>query len=925
MKTRWYDQTPESLAEQFNTDLSTGLSKKEAASRLKSYGKNEIFPVSKRPFKNYLLHIVTDFMALLYIISAALDAIVTGDKMPLVGIAVILLNYLVTIFAYVKSHRVLEEMGHISLPSAKVMRGGKLYLIKQERLVRGDVILVSAGDIVPCDARLISSEGLTVLESGLFQTDKPSQKDENEMEHRKVSPSDRTNMIYASTIVTAGKGRAVVCDTGEDTLVCMLGKNRVINDHDKLKVSETIRKFCSSANLLMILFVFLITGISLLTSAGDRSAFEVYMTSLSLSVSDMTELAIAFTYIVIACGVFSALKRNKEINAGALIKNSSRIDKIKELNCLIVPKESLFSERDMTLSKMYVNGKLVDIREGSGGDHERCLRYALISTGIYGMQKLVSNNDSGENIYTPEQDAIIHAAERSGLYDRTLDRDYPILDHTAAGNGSLFETTLVLHGSAYLAILRGGAESVLQHCDRYLENGRVFEMDYDSRSRLIAEATHLMRGNNRILAVASKRHPYNSLVRIGQAQSDLIFEGFLCIEEPMIPGAAKYISQCKAAGMRIILFCKDVAENNKAMAISMGIAKDSSECTTLAEISKMKEDLIRANISIYSMYEGLNNNQQRYIINWLKADYGCKIGVLGRDLDDLILLNEAEVGFSEIVTISGKASGGSVDLTVKDLPVQMKNAKNGGKGGCEALKFVSDVIVSNPDSSGNGGFNSMITAITSSRMIYRNLLTMMRYLLYSQGGRLWLVVGALLFSLPTLLPRQILFLGLIVDVLAVLVIAFSKPDRSILGEKDRAEEAIGHLRSLCLMMIGISLLWPILILTAPFVFAAFGIVLSPEQTISYGFVCCILTQFLSLAAFRMLRRKNKPEIRIGTASLCSILFLTAFVVTAFFVPSFGALFGIVRFPPICWVGILLTALLSVLMIYFYLHVLDKDR
>ena len=200
MKTRWYDQTPESLAEQFNTDLSMGLSKKEAASRLKSYGKNEIFPVSRQPFKNYLLHILTDFMALLYIISAALDAIVTGDKMPLVGIGVILLNYLVTIFSYVKSHRVLEEMGHISLPSAKVMRGGKLYLIKQERLVRGDVILVSAGDIVPCDARLISSEGLTVLESGLFQTDKPSHKDENEMEHRKVSPSDRTNMIYASTI-----------------------------------------------------------------------------------------------------------------------------------------------------------------------------------------------------------------------------------------------------------------------------------------------------------------------------------------------------------------------------------------------------------------------------------------------------------------------------------------------------------------------------------------------------------------------------------------------------------------------------------------------------------------------------------------------------------------------------------------------------
>lgn len=128
-------------------------------------------------------------------------------------------------------------MGRFSLPSAKVLRDGRIYLVKQEQLVQGDVIFVAAGDIIPCDARLVESDGLTVLETGVTQNEKPVIKDASFAEHRMLSPEGRKNMLFASTVVTEGKGKAVVCDTGEDTLVCILGKNTTICDHEKLEVT----------------------------------------------------------------------------------------------------------------------------------------------------------------------------------------------------------------------------------------------------------------------------------------------------------------------------------------------------------------------------------------------------------------------------------------------------------------------------------------------------------------------------------------------------------------------------------------------------------------------------------------------------------------------------------------------------------------
>ena len=200
---------------------------------------------------------LTDFTALLLVFTALLAAIFEDTPQALILIAVLAVYYAAAIFAYVKAQRVLEKSGSHALPTAKVMRGGKLYMVRGEELVPGDIIFVSAGDIVPADARLIESDGLAALEVSLTGAIKAVPKDANFLEYRELSPNEQKNMLFASTILTAGTGRAVVCATGPDTLVCELKKNPPVVSHEKLSVMTALKKFCRIWSLCMSAAIFL--------------------------------------------------------------------------------------------------------------------------------------------------------------------------------------------------------------------------------------------------------------------------------------------------------------------------------------------------------------------------------------------------------------------------------------------------------------------------------------------------------------------------------------------------------------------------------------------------------------------------------------------------------------------------------------------
>ncbi len=915
MAGKWYDKSSFQTASLLGTDVNVGLSREEVLSRRRLDGANDIYPTPKKNYKKYISHLLTDYNSVLMIITLLIAAIFDETENLYVMLVVLLTYYIVAMFAYMKSQSVLDDMGKGALPNAKVLREGRMLMVKQRQLVRGDIIYLSAGDIVPCDARLCESDELDVLEVNVTGGSHAVRKSARFEDYHDIAPSQQRNMLFASSIITKGTCKAICCEIGEDTLVCKMKKNQPIVSHEKLGIFEWIAKFCRRWTLCMTLGILVLTVLSIMFGQSHNGIFGSFMTGVSLAVSSMSEFYSAFAYIVLACGIFGALNRKKEVNRGALIKNSAKLDDIKKLTCLIVPKDEAFIIRGMTLEKVFANGDTYNVTDrGYKKNASRVLRYALISTGKYGAGKLTLNNLQGENIYTAEEDAIIKGAEYLSEYNIGLELKYPLVDHLNRGNGVAFDTSLVKYENSYFISLRGDYSLVLPLCRHYTEDSRVHNMTDEKLNSLYIEAEKLARQSYRVIAVASKDVVVNNLRRVSNSYNDLTLEGFLAIKEPILPESAKNVLRASNAGMKIIMLCKDESENNKVVAESLGIATGEDSIISGRDLAAMKEGLFRADIDKYTVYEGLTLNQKRLLVRFLQ-EKGERVGYLCSELDEIILMKEADVGFSQSVTISDKAGGSGVDLSRHNMPIYSKNA-NAHNSGCEALKFVSDIIVSEPDASGTGGFNAIVDALLCSKSIYYNLHRMLKYMIISQISRLLIVFASIFLGFSALIPSQILFLGLVIDFAAIIIIAFQKPEHSLLKRNSDLGNKISKpfTRNPECVFFGIILAAAISIITV--LLTRYGL-LEAATTSWFCFITCIITQ---ISLLNECKRENSifdKNVRVNGAYVAMLVLVTAFIVLNVTLPGFAELFGFASVGKYALIAAFAPALLLTLLFEIY--------
>lgn len=916
MSERWYDKTIQQIEQKLNTDINTGLSTKELRKKQRKGYDNAIFPIPHHSFGEYLKKILTEPTILLLLAIALLSAVLEKNTAACVIMGIVAFNCIISVITYTKAQQVLEDMGHLSIPTSKVMRNGKLYLIKSEQLYEGDVIYLSAGDMVPCDARLIEQNELSVLEVNLTGIVKPVEKDPLFIRYtHDIPPAEQANMIFASTIIVKGTAKAVICCTGEDTLVCKLGKNKPLVTHEKIGVISILQKYSRIWSLILIGIIFVLTFIDLFTGIQSRGLYEIFLTGLSLAAASAGELHIASAYVIIASGLFATVKQNKDINSGALIKNASKIEALKKTTCLLINKEGAFSLRNLRVQKIYANSALYDEKDIHFAENsEKVIKHALISTGLYGAGRLVRNNLNNDNIYSAEEDAIIGLSQRCKVYNIELDKQYPILDRVKKSESSRFETTLVNNNGEFIVNCRGDLNTVLAVCTMYSENGRVYPFDPDKKAEVIYEAAKLLRNSYRIIGVCTKKTHYNSLVRILSCQSDMTFEGFLAIKENMLPGVAKNIAQCHAAGIKVIMMSDDVGDHNIALAESLGIIKDKKESVTGKELSHMKDDLIRTNTAVYRLYQGLNIGQKRRLLEHLKSD-GETVGVLSRELNEIILLKESDIGFIQRTTLSGKLDKNGIDMAENvNLPIYIKNPKDSKKTGSEAMKFVADVIISDGDKKGSGGFNAIVDSIAASKAIYQNLVKMVKYVLITHIARVLIVLCSILTDSVLFKPEQILFCGLVVDFSAMMIISFEHADTKIFMQKENSEEQLNSIYKYLPFALLTGGIWAAVTVIIPLLYKFFGLSATSEINSTLVFVGLLLSQ---LAVLNELLRETgvfSRNVRFNRVHIIVILLMIVFLICSSVFPKFGVLFGISGMKSVDW---LFTLIPTVVMIIIF--------
>ncbi len=888
MRYRWYDRGASEVLRLVESDGEKGLSRKEAATRLKEDGKNCIYPVVRAPVRSYFAQVLSDLTSILLLIGAALALVFSYDITAFVMVFLLVINCTITLLSYTKAQKLLEEFGRRSGVTAKVMRAGRLLVIPAESVVQGDVILLTAGDVVPCDCRLLDSEDLQVMESGLFDVEGVSLKDASYLRAGNPPNGSAPNMVYASTVVMSGRAKAVAVETGPDTVICRKGKNEPIAACHKLDVIKDLKRISRILGVAVLVPVFLFIVLALMRQADG--VIEVFLSTLAFAVASMPEMYTAFAYVIVTCGMQSVLKRDKG-RKGAFIKNPTALPQLASLDCLLLPMEAFCCEKASRLAEVFDGSEIIDLsKREPGKEGERVIRYGLISTGIYGTERLAVLHQRNENVYSVQQEAILEAGQRYELYSKKLEEEYPLLEHLDKGErGSLFETTLVHYRGQDVVVLRGEPEAVISRCTGYYKEGRVLPLDAGLQGELLALAGEFSRNNRQPVAVATKFSRYNTLMRISEAQTDLIFEGFLAIEKPFLPEGAKEVLRMRDAGIKVLVYCADEGEEHRHRARALGIASKDEQMVRFSELADVSEEIFGIRLKKYTLFEGFDGNALGYVVAQLKKEYGYRIGVLGRDLSFLSVMYEADVSFSEEEghQLIGE---GREDSTVT-VPVWSKGGGAVERGGCQALNHLSDVILPSVNVSGEGGVNGVATALRHARFIYRSIGVLLQYLTFTGAMRF----TAMLFSMGTgfyLTAVQSLLLGLIFDLAAVFVIAFQRPEKryaehKVYREKKRIAQRLWGL----LPSFGIGA-----VLCAGVVFCANALenaaLLSADTRSSFVFCTLLLLQLAMLIFCVRTDRPVGRSVRISPPWVVYAALLTVFLLACLLIPMVGTIFTV---------------------------------
>ena len=927
MKNRWYDITASQTADILETDLKNGLDKNAIAGRVKKYGKNTVYSVKKKEESPYILRAVSGLSMLLLCLVAIIHALLQADYKMLILPVLMILSMLIIFYAYSKSKLILDENAMQSIPRTKVIRGGKLMLIRQDAIVPGDVFIISAGDIIPCDARLIETNELYVLEKGIGNEGAPVKKDAEFRSSNTLPPEQRSNMAFSLSVVVRGRGKAVAVATGKSTYLSMKGENVVINSGEKMKELSSFEKYSTSASIFMSSLVMVLTLLAIIFDL-DFGIYNSFLLTLTLTVSSLCEFLPMLAGIVISCGIFGAGKRKRKINSGVMIKNSGKLDVLKDVDCIFFHKESLFAESDIRIEKCDDKG---DMSPDAEKIFQSVLRSVIIAKGLYGAARLNADNEKNENIYSAEDEKIIEKAKKCGIYNKYLDEAYPAIDHKKqVFKGCGYETTMVKKDQKNLFYATAPALSVLKLCKfEKTENG-IIPLSAERKSELENLAAEKVRSGAKVIAVAITEHVVNKSAYFSPNVlfADMIYVGMLSIERPVISGAMEYIKLCRECGIKLVMVCDDVSETNVMLAQNIGIIQSKEEAVTREELSSMSSDMIRTNIPMYNLYQGLNVPQLKFVETKLKDEEKRTVAYLGRELSDLKLVTAADVAIAELLTVTERAAKKGVDMNRENVPISAVSHKDTSRGGCEALKFSADVVVSKPDADGNGGFNSAVSSVIAAKGIRRNLYLMCEYMLLTFASRLVIVLFSMISGIMLVTPIQLIFMGAICDLIAIMMIAFEKPEKSILKNKnqykhvnDEKESVLGYFfedkEKLRLVIYAvISAVGTIIGIVGVFLIGLFAD-LEVLNVLTVTFIASIAFQLALVLEIISQESVFGTRIRIYNIYPFYVVFIGAVVTLGMMFPFFGNIMNIVPLTVYEWIGAFVPAVMVIVIFEVY--------
>lgn len=726
-----------------------GLNSSEADERLRKFGKNKLIEQKKRSTILRFLDQIKDPM-ILVLLAAALLSFATAiyqKESPadvFIILFVVILNSVLGVIQENKAEEAIDALKKMTAATSKVKRDGKIINIKSEDLVRGDIVILEAGDAVPADGRIIECASLKIEESALTGESVPVTKEEEMLEipegEKGISLGDRKNMIYMGSTVVYGRGKAVITGTGMDT---EMGKIADAISQAKEELTPLQKKLAQLSKILTIaigaicVLVFAL-GIIEAKSVNIDVMIDTFMLAISLAVAAIPEGLVAVVTIVLSIGVTKMSKRNAVIR---------KITAVETLGCAQV----ICSDKTGTLTQ----NKMTVVDYSSPYEKLLATGMALASDA-----EEVNAGNEVEIIGEPTEAALVKYASEKGIKKAEIIKDYPRIGEAPFDSGRKMMSTVhhnrlsmdisegydfisdMISKSNYVQFTKGAPDVVLKKCTHILENGEIVNLDEEKKKKVNERNLEMASKALRVLSLAirlydDKPNSFDSK----ELEKDMVFVGLTGMIDPVRPEAKEAVQECRQAGIRPIMITGDQLDTAVAIAKELEIIESEDEAILGARLDDMTDEELTANIGTYSVYARV---QPEHKVRIVKAWQANKM----------------------ITAMTGDGVNDAPAIKTADIGVGM------GITGTDVTKNVADMILADDN------FATIVSAVEEGRRVYANIRKAIQFLLASNISEVLAILIATLLSFTILEPAHILWINLITDSLPALALGLE------IGEKD---------------------------------------------------------------------------------------------------------------------------------------------
>ena len=758
MKKQWFNQTSDEVVKALNSDAKKGLSDEEVKKRQEEYGFNELKAKKKKTLFQKFLEQFKDFMIIILIIAAVVSGIVgyvegEGITDSIIILVVVIVNAVIGVAQENKAEKSLEALKKLSDHESKVLRNGNVVVVPARELVPGDIVILDTGDFIPADLRIIEAVNLKAQEASLTGESVPSEKEADALTGEEIGIGDRTNMLFSSCLVTYGRGKGIVVETGMNTEVGKIAG--IINDTEKQETPLQV-KLNKLGKTLGIVALIICAVIFLIGLLQGKPVINMFMTAVSLAVAAIPEGLAAVTTIVLSIGVQKMVKRN------AIVK---RLPAVETLGCTTVicsDKTGTLTQNKMTVQKIFWNNKLVDMKDIK--EHDEVLDKLVLANMLCNDTKI---SDKNELTGDPTETALIDMGLRL-KYDKKLIEENPRVAEIPFDSDRKLMSVVDEEDGKYIVYTKGGLDELLKCCKNYIMDGKI-EEDLASYSESIKSNNESMAKQAlRVLACAYKVIDHKPTKEdMETLESDLTFIGLVGMIDPPRKEAKQAVSKCKRAGIKTVMITGDHKITAIAIARELGILENDNEAITGAELEKMSDEDLEKNVRQYSVYARVSpEHKVRIVKAWQKN--------------------------GEIVAMTGDGVNDSPALKRSDIGCAM------GIVGTDVAKEAADVILTDDN------FATVVSAVEEGRRIYDNILKAIQFLLSSNVGEIVVLFLATLITpllgkwfgitdiikLEVLLPIHILWINLVTDSLPALALAFDPANKGIMDRKPIKNDTI---------------------------------------------------------------------------------------------------------------------------------------